>query len=127
VAAVVGSTCPAGAGADSLAGAGADSLAGAGADSLVADTPAGPADRSRLAGRGIEAAGVAGSVRSMRGLGGWEAGRRGCFAGIAAVVVALVVALGGGCGCDERKRGGGCRSHPLLAMGMVRDLGCGDG
>jgi len=99
-----GSTCPAAAGVDSL-------VVGSPA-AAVEDTPAGQVDRSRLAGRGIEVVVAAGSVRSMRGLGGWEGGRRGGFAGIAAVAAVLVVALGGGCGCAERKRGGGCRSRP---------------
>ena len=63
--AAAGSTCPAAA---------------------VGDTPADQADRSRLAGLGIEVVGIAGS-QSMRGLGGWEAGRRGCFAVVAAALV----------------------------------------
>lgn len=44
----------------------------------------------------------------MRGLGGWEVGRRGWIAGTGVVVAALVVVSGGGCGCGGRKRGGGC-------------------
>jgi len=118
VAALVGSTCPAAAaaaGADSLA---AGSPAAVGGDSL----DVGKADRSRLAGYGIGAAVIADFGRSMRGLGGWEAGRRDWVAGIAVVAVvasALVVALGGGCGCAERMRGGVCRNRPLLAEGCL--------
>lgn len=113
MAAVVGSTCPAAAGADSLA---AGSPAAVGGDSLVV----GKADRSRLAAHGIGAAVIADFDRSMRGLGGWEAGRRGWIAGIVVVVAAaLVVALGGGCGCAERMRGGVCRNRPLLAEGCL--------
>jgi len=85
-AAVAGSTCPAAAGVG---------------ESLVVGSLA-----------GIEAVGLAGSVRSRRRFGGleggsWAVGWWGWGVGSAAVV-ARVVVLSGGCGCDGRRRGRGC-------------------